>query len=154
MAKSPDFDTASAHKYFSAHCFNSAWELIDKNDRTADENERMINLAQASIWHWTQREDCTDQNMSIGYWQASRVYSLAGQPDNARRYGQMCLEKSEGGEPFSIGYAYEALARAEFVGGEKDKAKKYLAQAREQAEKISNAEHKKMLTDDLDTIKL
>lgn len=154
MAKSPDFDTNSAHRYFSAHCFNSAWDLIDKNDRTTEDNERMINLAQASIWHWTQREDCSDQSMSIGYWQASRAYSLAGQPDNARRYGQMSLEKSEGGEPFYTGYAYEALARAESVAGDKDKTSEYLGKAHEFAEKVTDAETRKMLTDDLATIKL
>jgi hypothetical protein len=153
MSKEPDFDIASAHKYFSAHCFNSAWELIDKEDRTEEESERMINLAQASIWHWTRREDRADQNMSIGYWQASRVYSLLGQADNARRYGRLSLEKSKGGEPFYVGFAYEALARAEYVDGQQDKAKEYLAKAREQAEKIDNDEYKKMLTDDLDSLR-
>ena len=49
MAKKPDFDTASAHKYFSAHCFNSAWDLIEKKDRSAEEDQQMIDLAQASI---------------------------------------------------------------------------------------------------------
>ena len=30
MTKKEDFDQAAAHKYFSAKCFNQAWELIDK----------------------------------------------------------------------------------------------------------------------------
>jgi hypothetical protein len=152
MAKAPDFDVKAAHKYFSAYCFNKAWGLIDKKDRTTEEDEMMINLAQASIWHWTQREDCTDQNLSVGYWQTSRIYALLGQADNAQRYGQLSLEKSEGGEPFYIGFAYEALARAEHVAGKKDQAQEYLKKAWEQAEKIDNAEYKKMLTDDLDSL--
>ena len=90
MPKTPEFDVKSAHKYFSAHCFNSAWGLIDKKDRTAEEDQQMIDLVQASIWHWTQREDCTDQNMSTGYWQASRIYALIGQADNARRFRSEC----------------------------------------------------------------
>ena len=154
MAKAPEFDVKAAHKYFSAHCFNGAWGLIDKKDRTAEEDKQMINLAQASIWHWTQREDCTDQNLSVGYWQASRVYALLGQADNARRYGQLSLEKSKGSEPFYVGYAYEARARAESVAGDKDKTKEYLSKAREFADKITNAEYKKMLDDDLDSIKM
>ena len=81
----PDFDSAKAHQFFSAHCFNSAWELIDKPERTPEENEQIIQRTMASLWHWTQREDCTDQNLSIGYWQAARVYALAGEPDNARK---------------------------------------------------------------------
>ena len=154
MSKTPDFDVKAAHKYFSANCFNSAWDLIDKKDRTAEESEQMINLAQASIWHWTQREDCTDQNLSVGYWQASRIYALLGQADNARRYGQFSLEKSGGSEPFYVGYAYEALARAEQIDGKKDKAGEYLAKAKEQSELISNTDYKKMLDEDLDSIKI
>ena len=140
MAKNPDFDTASAHRYFSAHCFNSAWDLIDNADRTPEEDQQMIDLVRASIWHWTQRDDCTDQNLSVGYWQASRVYALVGQADNARRYGKMSLDKSEGGEPFYTGYAYEALARAESVAGNKDKAEEYLGKARAFAEKVTAEE--------------
>ena len=32
----PDFDPAKAQQFFSAHCFNSVWELLDKPERTAD----------------------------------------------------------------------------------------------------------------------
>ena len=73
-----DFDPAKAHN-FSAHCFNIEWELIDKPERTPAENEQMILYALASLWHWTQRPDCSTTNLSIGYWQAARVYALAGE---------------------------------------------------------------------------
>ena len=43
----PDFDSAKAHQFFSAHCFNSAWELIDKPARTPEENEQMIQRTMA-----------------------------------------------------------------------------------------------------------
>ena len=53
MADTPDFDTEQAHRYFSTHCFNMAWQLIEKPDRTPEDDEQMIRLAQASLWHWT-----------------------------------------------------------------------------------------------------
>ncbi len=43
----PDFDSTKAHQFFSAHCFNSAWELIDKPARTPEENEQMIQRTMA-----------------------------------------------------------------------------------------------------------
>jgi len=55
MADSSSIDNERAHKFFSAHCFNSAWELIDKPERTPEENEQMIQRTMASLWHWTQR---------------------------------------------------------------------------------------------------
>jgi hypothetical protein len=61
MTDKSEFDRTAAHRYFSANCFNKAWTLIDKEDRTPEEDQQMIRLNQASIWHWTQREDCTDK---------------------------------------------------------------------------------------------
>ncbi len=54
------FDVEAAHAHFSKACFNAARALIEKPDRTPAEGEEMIRLNQASLWHWTQRPDCTD----------------------------------------------------------------------------------------------
>lgn len=155
MAKKPDFDVNSAHKYFSADCFNQTWDFIDKPTRTKSEEDSMLHLSLASLWHWTQRQDCTATNLSIGYWQVSRVFSLLRQADNARHYGELCLDVSqkEGVLPFYLGYAYEALARAELVAGNLQKMEQHLAQANRTATSISDAEEKKMLLKDLETIR-
>lgn len=149
MNKKPDFDLEAAHRYFSAHCFNSAWDLIDKTGRTPAEDERMVQLNQASLWHWSQRADCSDQNLSVGYWQAARIRTLLGQADEARRCAQLSLQYSEKLEPFYKGYAYEALARAEQVAGDREKARELAAEAHRLAEQVSDAEEKKLLLDDL-----
>ena len=152
MPNEPTFDLQAAHKYFSAHCFNSAWALIDKESRTPEENQLMIALNQASLWHWTQREDCTPKNMSIGYWQTSRIYALLGRDFPARKYGQLSLDNAKDAEPFFIAYAYEALARAAKVAGDTGTMTEHLAAARQHAEAINDADSKKMLEDDLATI--
>ena len=156
MTSAPSFDVAAAHRYFSAHCFNAAWDLLDKKDRTPDENEQMIRLSLASMWHWTQRADCTVTNLSIGYWQTARVYAVLGQADNARRYGQLCLSasRSEGVMPFYLAYAYEALARAESVAGNSQLTQDYLAEARRLLEQVGEAEERMQLEGDLNTIRI
>jgi hypothetical protein len=155
MAKKTDFDQKVAHKYFSAECFNRAWDYIDKPVRKSSEGDTMLQLSMASLWHWTQREDCTPTNLSIGYWQVSRVYSLLRQADQARHYGQLCLDVSqiEGVEPYYRGCAYEALARAELVADNEDGMEKYLIQAHQIATALTDAEEKKMLLKDLATIR-
>jgi len=154
MTKGPDFDVAAAHKYFSVEFFNKAWDYIDKPNRSIDEADMMLHLSLASLWHWTQREDCTSTNLSIGYWQVSRVFALLRQAENARHYGELCLEASqkEGVLPFYSGYAYEALARAELVVGNQDKMEGYLNQAQEVAAILPDPQEKKQLLSDLDTI--
>ena len=152
MAEERGFDTHRAHKYFSAHCFNVAWELIEKRNRTSEDNEQMIRLAQASLWHWTQRPDCTGKNLSIGYWRVSRVYALLGEADNARKYAQLCLDNTPHDEAFYLGYAYEALARAESIADNRAQAKEYLAAAWRQSEAVIDAQDKQLLIDDLKNV--
>jgi hypothetical protein len=152
MAKKPDFDTADAHKYFSVQCFNQAWDLIEKEDRTADEDEEMVCLTLASAWHWAQRPDCTPVNKSVGYWQTSHIYAILGQAGNAHRYAQLCLTASQGENipPFYLGYAYEALARAEKAAGNQGKMDEYLGEAYHTAGQVKKDDDRKLLMDDLD----
>jgi hypothetical protein len=151
MNEKKDFDQKAAHKYFSANCFNKAWDLIDKADRTPEEDEQMIRLSLASHYHWTQRDDYSPTGASIGHWQTSRIYALLDQAENARRYGQLCLEASQAGDvgPFYLGYAFEALARAEAVGGNQEESADFIRKAKAAAEKIEKAENKQALLDDL-----
>jgi len=153
MADKPSFDIEHAHKFFSAHCFNRAWQLIEKPDRTSEDDEQMIRLAQVSLWHWAQRVDCTGKNLSIGYWQASRIYAMLGEAGNARKYAQLCLENAPSHEPFHLGYAYEALARAESIAGNDANANEYLVEAWRHAEEVTGAKDKQLLVDDLATLK-
>jgi len=154
MTNKPDFDVAAAHKYFAAACFNAAWDLIDKSNRSAAEDEEMLRLAMASVWHWTQREDCTPENLSVGYWQVSRIYAVLRRAEDAQRYGQMSLETSqaEGVGPFYRGYALEALARAEAAAGNRARMERYLGQAQQMADAVPDVEARKMLLDDLKTL--
>ena len=155
MSKKPDFNISTAHKYFSADCFNRTWDYIEKPVRTKSEDEAMLHLSLASLWHWTQREDCTSTNLSIGYWQVSRVFALLRQADNARYYGELCLEaaQKEGVPPYYLGTAYETLARAELVAGNLDKMEGFLIQAHQVATLLPDPEEKKMLLSDLATIR-
>jgi hypothetical protein len=154
MTSSTDFDVVAAHRYFSVECFNKAWDLLDRPSRTPAEDEEMLHLGLASLWHWTQRPDCTATNRSVSYWQVSRIYAVLGQAGNARRYGELCLgvSQGEGIPPFYLGYAYEALVRAEKVAGNRDKMAEYLQAACQVAETVPDAEARQMLQNDLATI--
>jgi hypothetical protein len=138
-----------AHRFYSAHCFNAAWELIDKPSRTDLENEQMLLLANASLWHWTQRADCTAKNLSIGYWQLSRIHALLGDAVAARRAGELSLRHGANESPFIVGYAHEALARAAMIEGDNEKKRHHLAEAKRNVEKTIDSEERKLLEADL-----
>lgn len=153
MADSPNFDIQQAHKHFSTDCYNKTWDNMDKDDeRSTEENMEMLHTAIASLWHWTQREDVTPRNLSIGYWQVSRVYCLIKQPHNARRYGLLSLQYAKDLSPFLRGYAYETLARAEMIANKRVIMKEYLAKAYETLAQIDNEEDRQALAEDLEAL--
>jgi hypothetical protein len=148
----PSFDSVAGHRVFAAHCFNSAWELIDNTNRTPDDDERLVATVFASIYHWLNRPDVTDQNLSIGYWQASRVFALLKRSDEAHRYANLCLKYSENLSPFYLGYAHEAIARAAAVEGDSRSVEQYLAKAKQLAEQVTEQGERDALLADLQTI--
>jgi hypothetical protein len=146
------FDEAAAHVHFSKACFNRAWTLIEKPDRSAADDEAMILTSQASLWHWSQRSDCGDLQWSIGYWQASRIRALLGHGDEAMRYARLCLDHSGKLPAFYQAAAYEALARAAKVGGDHAAARAHAARARELADAVDDPEDREIIDADLATL--
>ncbi|MFZ4625734.1 MAG: hypothetical protein ACOYNF_16050 [Rhodoferax sp.] len=138
--------------FFAAHCFNAAWDLMDKTGRSAEDDLMMTALSQASIYHWRQRADCTPRHLSMGYWQAARVAALLGHATEARRWAQVCLGYSAAREPFYLGYALEALARAAWLVGDPEETRRQVGLARLQAMLIDDPDERAILVKDLDQL--
>jgi tetratricopeptide (TPR) repeat protein len=152
-ARRANFDLAEAHTYFAAQCFNAAWDLIDKPDRTAADDRLMEALNQASIYHWINRPDVTDKNLSVGYWQASRIQSLIGNWREALRHAETSLGYSHEQPPFLLGYAHEALARALFGLGRETEATAHLETAAAYAQQVKDKHDRDLLLADLAAIR-
>lgn len=147
--RDPDVALPDAHRYFAAHCFNTAWSILEREGRTPEDDEQMIHTAHASLWHWTQRADATTRNLAIGYWQLARIYATTGRAGEARRYAARCLAYSQDAGPFYLGYAHEALARAELLAGEHERARAHLEQAAAQAALVADPDERAQLLADL-----
>lgn len=114
------------HKKFAVNLFNLVWELLDKEERTTDENNKMLHAAHASRFHWG--EIGTPLEFERGEWQVSRVYSVLERSEAAIHHAQRCLAictENKIGD-FDIAFAYEALARAYAVAGDVGKSKEYI----------------------------
>lgn len=153
MTETLPFDARAAHKFFSTENFNKTWDYIERSNRSPEDDMTMLHTAIASLWHWTQREDATPENLSVGYWQVSRVYNLIKQPNNARTYGLLSLHHAGDLGAFLKGYAYETLARAEMGSGNRVAMYFYLEKAREMAEQIADEEDRQLLRKDLESIR-
>lgn len=154
MADTPNFDIQHAHRHFAAYCFNQTWDYMEKDGgRSIEENMTMLHTAIASLWHWSQRDDVSPENLSVGHWQVSRVYCLLKQPNNARSYGLQALKYAQELSPFYKGYAYETLARAEMIVNNRVIMKTHLEKAREMLDQIENEEEKQLLAKDLESLR-
>jgi len=149
MAEFDKMPMQKAHIHFGKECFNQAWDRIEKQNRTQADEDTMIHLAHASIYHWTQRADCMDQNLSIGFWQLSRVYALAGLGACALRSAQTCLSHSEqdGVATVFLGYAHEALARSYAVLGDSEQSASHIQAAKDIAITLPDDDREQLLGD-------
>jgi hypothetical protein len=96
----------------------------------------------------------TTTNKAIGYWQLSRVYAVSRIAPEAERYAQRCLAaaRSPGAETWVSGSAYEALARAASLRGDRAARDRYLAEARAIAAKETDEETRDILNRDIESV--
>jgi ribosomal protein S18 acetylase RimI-like enzyme len=140
------------HRKLAAELFNGTWTLLEKEGRTREDDTRMIHMAHASGYHWLQAG--TPPNFARSHWLCSHVYSVLGRGEPALYHAQLthdiCAEHAIGG--FDLAYAFEALARAHAVAGERGESARWRDRARAAAADIADAEDRDLLLSDLATI--
>ncbi|KZE63777.1 hypothetical protein AWM68_11725 [Fictibacillus phosphorivorans] len=142
------------HRKQAVENFNKTWDLMEKKDRTHEEDLDMIHTAHASRFHWGVAGE--PLHFARGEWQISRVYSLLKMSDSALLHGNqsltLCLENYIG--DFDLAFAYEAVARGYQVKGDENKVEEYCTLALEAAQLIKKKEDKEYFISELNSIKL
>ena len=136
----------------AAAAFNYTWTLLERDDRSPDEDDLMVHAAHASRFLWEDVGGPTQH--ARGEWQLSRVYAVLGRAEPALHHARRCLDICRANDlgGFDVGFAYEALARASAVAGDRAEAGRCAALAREQAAGVEDEEDRQVLMDDLATL--
>lgn len=131
---------AEQHKRIAAQLFNLTWTLMEKADRTGEDDSVMVHAAHASAWHW--RQVGNHVNFARSEWQCSRVYATLWRPAESRRHAHRCLDFCQQHElkGFDMAFAYEALARAAAISGDGSAYDRYHKRATEAGEAIEASE--------------
>jgi DNA-binding transcriptional MerR regulator len=136
----------------AADLFNGVWALMETEDRTPAQDDRMLHMAHASRHHW--EAVGTPVNLARGEWLCSRVYAVLGRGEpslhHARRVLELCEEHGIG--DWDLAFAHEALARASAVAGDGTASEEALGRARAAAEDIADPRDRELLEADLRTI--
>ena len=141
------------HRQLGVDLFNHAWTLLERAERTADEDDELLGAAHASRYHWSKAS--TDaRHQARGEWQLARVYAVLGRGEPAVHHAQRCLDWCGRGEveDWDVAFAHEALSRAYRVAGNAAEAERHKALARELGELIAAAEDREHFDRDWATL--
>ncbi len=140
------YTITQAHLHFAIDFHTLTWELLEKSERSQEDNERMENYAHASLAHW--RTAGTAVRHQRGEWLLARVYAVLNRPQEALRHAFLCagiLHDNPGEmQDFDAAFVYEAVARAHAIAGEWKDAQRFQIKAREAGEKIAEAEDREL----------
>ncbi len=151
MTEENKYTEQECHKRFAVKQNNFVWELLQKKDRTEKENEIMIHAAHGSCFHWGKIGEPI--NLQRGEWLISHVYAILNRPEPALHHAQKCMELTEKHKfvDFDLAYAYEAMARAHAVAGNKMGFDKYLKLTEAAGNQIKGEENRKIFMSDFAT---
>lgn len=146
---------ADTHRRLGVELFNHVWRLLEVEERSAEQDDEMLHAAHASRFHWS-RSGASDlpQRLAVGEWQCSRVYAVLGRGEPALHHAARCLALVEAGglEDWVTASAYEAMARASSVAGDRAAFEQWKARARAAADAIADPEEREVIDGDLATL--
>lgn len=132
--------------------FNETWTLLETEDRTHDQDERMIHAAHASRYHWEQVGG--PGQLAVGDWQISRVYSALGRAEPAEHHAREALACAQEHDvpTWVLASAHEGMARSATMTGDLELARSHADEALRLANTIEDTEDRQVVLDDLATL--
>jgi hypothetical protein len=145
-------DERAWHRDTAARLFNDTWALIDKPDRTADEDAEMLLGAAASRWHWGQVGGV--EEVAGGDWQVAHAAALLGLPDLAMLFARrnLAVAQRERWAGWRLASAHEGMARACAAAGDATGRQHHVAAALLALEDEADAEDRQVIADQLATV--
>ena len=152
MTEERTYTLLECEKKLGADFYNLTWELLDKTERTPEEQDRMIHAAHASRCLWGLFGEPV--NLARGEWQISRVYCVLGRAEpalyHARRSLEICRQHNIG--DFDLAFAFEGMARASALAGSHADAATHIAEAKKAADGIPDEKTRSYFLGELATV--
>jgi DNA-binding transcriptional MerR regulator len=148
----PELDKTT-RRALAVGLFNHTWTLLEKTDRTVEQDDEMVHAAHASRYHWGEVGE--QVNLARGEWQCSRVYAVLGRAEPALHHARRCVEINEANpdrEDWDLASAYEAMARALAVAGDSAGSAEWRSRARTESDRIADPAEREIIEGDLATL--
>lgn len=141
------------HKKFGIEFNNKIWSYFGKSERTAAEDQEMIQYAYASLLHWSLFEDHKIVNIQRGQYMIAKAHLYAGELDEALKHANLCLETTQSHldemQDFDVAYGFQILAAVHHHLGNSEESTQFLNKAQEATQEIEKKEDREYVEKDL-----
>ncbi len=129
--------------------FNESWDILLKEERTRKDEDLLVNMIHASLYHW--RQIGQPINILRGEWLIAHVYTILGHKEEALYHAEnvMTLKDEINPQDWDLAYCYEAMARVMALWGDNKAFDKYYQQALTAGEQIQNDGARKQFESDM-----
>ena len=144
-------DLNEMHQSLAINLNQETWGLLEREDRTDNDDQRMITFAKGSLYHWQRSPNCRPVNHQRGEWLISHVYAVLNRGKEALFHAEICMDitMNESLNDFDLAYGYECKARAYAALGSPQKMNKCYLNAKTIGKTIKKNKDKKLFFSDL-----
>ena len=137
------------HRQLGVDLFNRTWTLLERDDRSPDDDDELIDAAHASAHHWRYAEGVRPENRAAA---GALTASTRSAGRTSRRVTRSAARPLRRARPRGLGprVAYEALARAHKLAGDEAECARNVELARAVA--IADDEDREHLEESLATL--
>lgn len=146
MGEETQYSLEQAHLHFAKSFNGEVWSLLEKKNRSRQQDERMLAAAFGSYYHWCQIGN--QANQQRGEYLIARVYLELGNVPEALAHAQRCLELTnqfrDQMQDFDLAFALEMFARTNATANKMDVAREYYNLAKKAGQKIVDEEDREI----------
>jgi hypothetical protein len=141
--------TPTDDKALASQLFNRCWELLEQDERSADDDVELLTSALTSRFHWLLAGG--SEQWIISDWMVARAAGATGAADVALRFALRAYEAARAGETpdWLVASTAEGVARAYAVAGNTEEFAHWAALAGRLIEVIVDPENKSLIESQL-----
>jgi hypothetical protein len=137
------------HQELAVSLFNQSWDILLKEDRSRKDEDLLLNMVHASLYHW--RQIGAPINILRGEWMIAHVYTILGHKEAALYHAENVMSLKDEILPtdWDLAYCYEAMARVMALYQDKDAFARYYQLAQKAGAEIQDEDARQQFDSDM-----
>jgi len=140
------------HRQIATKTFSRCWDLLERRDRTRDDDAELLATAFASRYHWTHAGE--EEQRIVGDWMISRAAADVGEAHLALTYAQRAYDAAQDTEvkDWLLASVAEGLTRAYAANGDVASREQWRTTTEELIAQIKDNEDRDLIAEQVASI--